>query len=436
MKIKTKLSNEFKIAQFEDDLIELEKELNEISSQFELLKFDDEEEIELNDFINKHNLIKNEINVLFETEITKENALKLFEQKNELCKNYNSLFEQSIIQKIIEKFEIYKELIEEFEEIKNEINKKIKIINEKNKNYLKKINDIIKNANELNDKIENLKFLEIITKTINEIITPKKEILNKFENINKKFENLINDIKEKNNKIKELQNEIFSEDKFNEYEKKFNELKIEINKYKNLEQFNNELNELIEIKNKLENDAILILNNINKDEIKNIIENYKNFEISNKNLYEKINNFRQEFIIIMNNYNKLVKNGEDCKNEILEIYNQFNLKEIPLNENLEKTFKIIIELKDEINKLIVVNVTEKMNILIKDFEKIQNTNKKIIEEIKNTLKNDDNIIENDNDKTEIIESVDKKMIELENEQNEIIKELELIINNKDKCKMK
>ncbi len=438
MKIKTKLSNEFKIAQFEDDLIELEKELNEISSQFELLKFDDEEEIELNDFINKHNLIRNEINVLFETEITKENALKLFEQNNELCKNYNSLFEQSIIQKIIEKFEIYKELIEEFEELKNEINKKIKIINEKNKNYLKKINDIIKNANELNEKIKNLKLLEIITKTINEIITPKKEILNKFENINKKFENLINDINEKNNKIKEIQNEIFSEDKFNEYEKKFNELKIEINKYKNLEQFNNELNELIEIKNKLENDSKLILNNINKDEIKNIIENYKNFEISNKNLYEKINNFRQEFIIIMNNYNELVKNGEDYKNEILEIYNQFNLKEIPLNEHIEKTFKIIIELKDEINKLIVVNITEKMNILIKDFEKIQNTNKKIIEEIKNILKKDDNSVENDNsndnNKTEIIESVDKKMIELENEQNEIIKELELIINNKDKCK--
>ena len=102
---------------------------------------------ELNDFINKHNLIKNEINVLFETEITKENALKLFEQNNELCKNYNSLFEQSIIQKIIEKFEIYHDLIEEFEEIKNEINKKSKIINEKNKNYLKKIKDIIKNAN-------------------------------------------------------------------------------------------------------------------------------------------------------------------------------------------------------------------------------------------------------------------------------------------------
>ena len=84
MKLKTRLSKQLEVAQFEDGLDELENKLTNLLPKIEYLKDSKKEETELENFISKQNNISDSLKILLKEEIKKENVKEIDEKQRKI----------------------------------------------------------------------------------------------------------------------------------------------------------------------------------------------------------------------------------------------------------------------------------------------------------------------------------------------------------------
>ena len=381
------MENDFKI-QIKEEILNIKKNLNEISSQNKNKNINNDETKNLENKIN---------NLLNENKTLKEMNGKLNSQ-NELINIENKkLFNQNYI--YLSEIEKYKKQINDFNQI---IEKKDILINSL------KEKDMI-NTEKKEESLE-LSKLKINEKKLKE---EKIELNNKVNELNLKLDNIINknknaieELKQKENEIKKLIREINNKDKLyttlkSENNGKIKELEMNIKKYEEEKKKKNKrINEL-----KTENDdkikIISELNNKIKEKEDNASQLQKQAESKLNKFNNNINNSLEKESNSKENIDEMGKSGNENIN---------NKKENKIEENKkEKTEKkeerrYIPSLR---NKFLRKKEEQKR---LKEKEKENNINNK---EEKNA-KNEDN-------KSEIKEEIIKN----ENENNNINKDKEI-----------
>ena len=275
-------------------------------------------------------------------------------------------------------------------EVKNEINQ-VKIdLEDKIKNI--NLNTEIKSEKNKEEIIQNSNKNENLDEIKNELKNTKDYFENKIKNINlDEVKNEINDMK--SNVDTQLKNI-----NLDEIKEELNNVKIDLdNRFKNIKL--DEINSNIE---SLKNDFGNKINNINLDDIKKEISTNKNdleAKIQNINLDElkqEISNSRKDLDTKIKNINI-----EELKTEIKDIKTDFDtkIKNIELTDNENKTE--LNNLKNEINNS-KIDVDKKIN-------NIYTTENNQINEL-NNLKN-------------IFIQLNEKQTNLDNENNELKKEI-------------
>ena len=381
------MENDFKI-QIKEEILNIKKNLNEISSQNKNKNINNDETKNLENKIN---------NLLNENKTLKEMNGKLNSQ-NELINIENKkLFNQNYI--YLSEIEKYKKQINDFNQI---IEKKDILINSL------KEKDMI-NTEKKEESLE-LSKLKINEKKLKE---EKIELNNKVNELNLKLDNIINknknaieELKQKENEIKKLIREINNKDKLyttlkSENNGKIKELEMNIKKYEEeIIEKNKRINEL-----KTENDdkikIISELNNKIKEKEDNASQLQKQAESKLNKFNNNINNSLEKESNSKENIDEMGKSGNENIN---------NKKENKIEENKEEK----TEKKEERryipslrNKFLRKKEEQKR---LKEKEKENNINNK---EEKNA-KNEDN-------KSEIKEEIIKN----ENENNNINKDKEI-----------
>ena len=328
-----------------------------------------------------------------------DNLTEIAEQLNELI-DYSTIKEQPpYLEESTNKFYLHipiKNLIFEIDEKEKTCNEMIQDLNIKindlkifNKEKDKKFEDVSKIINNIENRL-NQKDKEIID--IKNLYNKKIEDMNKNINeiMNKKFEeqnnkiNLLNEENKKNiKKNLETLNEIktFLTQKFNTHQTKLDSIFNEFNDFKKLQNENNF--------------------NINKnlDEYKNKnSENFKKYELNQKENNNKIENLQKLLDDIFNNQSKTDKNINNFNNDIKKINNSLELLNKQFIEFSEKEKELVknIELlkdkhKTENNNNVLKLLDNKNN--IKKQEELNKRNEAIkIENIKHTNSNENNRI--------------------------------------------
>ncbi len=444
MKLKTRLSKQIQVAKFEDDLDELEIKIRDILPKIESLKESEKDEIELDNYITKQNVISESLKVLSNEKITKENGKQIDEKQSKLSHEY-FLFSKKMktfLDKHEQKMKLYDEIQKKGVKISEEINEKIKIYNEKKLDLRKEVNNLIEKFKQLNEEAKKLKLIEIHNKCNNEVIKKQKEIFGYIDKIQNGLKNVVENIKKDNEEIKKKQDEILTDELINKYNKTQNEIEIKINKLKDMDKVYNDITEVInEEKNFMKELETFNNSPINENNIKDSIEKFKILESTHKKVGEKINGFQNTFIPKVNNFNECMKEYDNCKNEILGIYEKFKEKKLQVNESLDKLLFKMKELFDESKNLKILDIINKSkNEMKPNWEKIETIYNEIINKIQTILdkkrgtssvpkSTNSNIKEENNNNIkknkEIEEKINKEMKALKETQNELIK----IINN-------
>ena len=445
MKLKTKLSKELVVAKFQDDLDELEEKIKDILPKIEYLKESEKDEIELDKFISKQKPIYDSLKLLSKEKVTKENGKEIDEKKCKLSQEYFSLSKSmsEFLKKHEEKMKLYDEIQVKGKKLSDEINAKIKVYNEKKLDLRKEVNNLIDKFKELNGEVKKLKLIEIHKKCENEVIVKQKEIFGYIDIIQNELTKVIDNIKKANEETKNKQNELLTDELYHKYEQKQNELETQLNKIKDTKKENNDILELI----KEENNFIKELeefnkNPINEKNIKDSIDKFKIFENTHKKLAEKINGFQKVFIPKVNIFSEYAKENDTVKNAILEIFDKFKEKGLPINESLDKLLLKMKKLFDETKNLNIMEIINKSkNEMKPNWEKIEVIYNSIINKIQTfieqkkgnsppqNINNKSNQIE-DSKRKEIEEKTNKEMKALEEKQKELIKIIDELKQNK------
>jgi hypothetical protein len=453
MKLKTRLSKELQIAQFEDDLDELENKIKNILPKIEHLKETEKDEIELDEFINKQNSISDALKALVKEKITKENAKQIDEKKCKLGKEY-LLFSEKMTQFLKrheEKMKIYSQINEEGKNISEEINKKIKYYNEKKLDLKKELTNLIKKYQDLVEETKKLKLIEINQKCDKDVVKKQKEIHNNMDTIQKGLESIVENIKQSNEEMIRKQKEILPQEKFDIINKRQEELNNELNKLKENNKDYDDITEIIKEQNKFIKELESFSNNIKEPNLKENIELFKKYEKSNNKLAEKINNFQKNFLPKVKNFNEYIQKCDTCKKEIFDIYEKFKEKNIGVNESLDKLLLKIKDLYDETKKLKINETIEKGQQMKSNWEKIQEIYGNIVDKIKALVEKKGGTVKKSNDLNqgkvikqninkvdekkmkEIAENINKEMIKLEESQKEIVKIFDKLKKDKTEC---
>ena len=452
MKLKTRLSKEIQIAQFEDDIDELENKIKNILPRIENLKETEKDEIELDQYITKQNSIAEEIKKLAKEKITKENAVQIDEQKRKIAKEYLLFSEKmkQFLKRHQEKMKEYVEINEEGKRLSEEINKKIKLYNEKKLDLKKEVNNLIQKFKDLVEETKKLKLIEIHKKCDKDVVKKQKEIQDNLDSIQKGIQSIVDNIKQNNKEMTKKQNEILSQEKYDKLTKKQTELNNELNKFKDINKEFTDITELIKEQKSFIKELETFSNNIKESNIKESFESFKNHEKTQNKLGEKINNFQKNMIPKVNNFNEYIKKNDKCKNEVFDIYEQFKEKNLKINESLEKLLSKTKELYDETNTLKINDIIKKSKEMKKNWEKILEIYNIIVEKIKkfvekkggtliksndlNKAKNE-KVIKNvdEKKKKEIADNINKELIKLEESQKEIIPIFEKLKKDKIEC---
>ena len=384
MKLKTRLSKELEIVQFEDDLDELEDKIKNILPRIEKLKETEKDEIELDQHITKLKSISEEIKKLAEEKITQENLVQIDEQKCKIAKEY-LLFSEKLkvfLERHKEQIKAYDEINEEGKRLSEEIDMKIKSHKEKKLDLKIEMNNLIKKFNGLIEETKKLKLIEINKKYDKEVVQRQEEIHNNLNAIQ-------NGLK---SSVENIQNELLSQEKFDTISKKQTELSNELNKYNEI---NNEFNEITEIIQEEQNfikELEPFYNNIKEANLQESFDLFKNHEKTQNELAEKINNFEKNFIPKVNNYNEYIKQNDNCKKEILDIYKKFEEKNVKISESLDKLFLKTKDLYDEIKSLKINDLVEKSKEMKSNWEKVMEIYNNILEKLKKMVENNGGIL--------------------------------------------
>jgi DNA repair exonuclease SbcCD ATPase subunit len=238
----------------------------------------------------------------------------------------------------------------------------IKGIKERTKEYIKNIKQ------ELNDKMNEIRILN------NELTTFKKKDQYDENEMKKEFPSIIDKIKESFLETY-IEQENDKREECNRYIKMLREelkiKRIEMNKYEENNKINIEMNSKIEIINKNNIDNIEKIKNINKEikednseyinKIKLVIK-YLNYNVENNKLNEELNKTKS-FLInkIKEIYTKIKKEYNEENDE--NLLDKLNKKRDDLKINVEDKDKIIEELKIKIIEL--DNEIENLNKIMK-----------------------------------------------------------------------
>ena len=389
------MENDFKI-QIKEEILNIKKNLNEISSQNKNKNINNDETKNL----------ENKINNLFNENKTLKEMNDKLNSQNELINIENKkLFNQNYI--YLSEIEKYKKQINDFNQIIENKDTLINSLKEK---------DMI-NAEKKEESSE-LSKLKINEKKLKE---EKIELNNKVNELNLKLDNIINknkntieELKQKENEIKKLIREINNKDKLyktlkSENNDKIKELEMNLKKCEEeIIEKNKRINEL-----KTENDdkikIISELNNKIKEKEDNTSQLQKQTESKLNKFNNNINNSLEKESNSKENIDEMGKSGNENIN---------NKKENKIEENKEEK----TEKKEERryipslrNKFLRKKEEQKR---LKEKEKENNINNK---EEKNT-KNEDN-------KSEIKEEINKN--EIENNNINKSKEIEEVKENKE-----
>ena len=453
MKMKTRLSKELQIAQFEDDLDELEIKIRNILPKIEYLKETEKDEIELDAFITKQNSISDKLKELVKEKITKENAKQIDEKKCNLAKEY-LLFSEKIskfLKKHEEKMKLFNEINEKGKKISEEINEKIKICGEKKLDLKKEVNNLIKKFKVLTEEVKKLKLIEINEKCNNDVIKKQKEIFTDIDTIQNGLKAVVESIEQKNKEKAKKQNELLPKEKFDTINKNQTDLTNELNTLKDNDKNLNDIIEIINEEIKLKKEFESLLNNIKESNLKESIDTFRKLETTNNKIGEKINNFQKIFIPKVNKFNEYIKKNDNCKKEILDIYEKFKENNLQINESLDKILNKMKELYDETKKLKIMDVIEKSKEMKSNWETNQKCYSNLIDKIKSLVEKKKGgttvpSLENDNKKEdkknkeiedkknkEIEDKINKDMEGLEKKQKEIIEILNKIKKDKVEC---
>ena len=449
LKTKTRLSKQLEIIKFEDDLDELEIKIKKILPKIEYLKETEKDEVELDEFIKKQNSISDEIKKLLKENITKENAKEIDEKKCKLAKEYMQ-FSEKIKKYLIkheEKMKLYQEIAKKGKEISDEINEKIRIYNEKKLDLRKEVNNLINKFKTLAEESKKLKLIEIHKKCDNDVIKKQKEIFSDIDTIQNRIKAIVENIKQSYEEMKKNQNEILTQETFDKISKKQTQLTTELSKIKEANKEYNDITKIIKEEISFIKELETFNNSINENNIKDSFEKFKKLEISHRTLGENINSFQKSFIPKVNNFSEFMNQSEKCKKEIFDIYDKFKEKKLQMNESLDKLLGKMKELFDESKNLKIMEIINKSkNEMKPNWEKIEEIYNKIINKIKTFLGEKKGVqnaqiikIEKvnkteDNKKIkEISEKINKEMKPLEEKQKELIKILEKLKKDRIQC---
>ena len=336
---------------------------------------------------------------------------------------------------------ITSQLRTEINNLNNKILKQMDSINQYEKNLINNLNSIkgiyklLKNYSNLNSIMDSIQSQNSFSYNVNQCDNKFewyegeiKKIINGFENKNH-FQNGNNE----NNNILKI-NEKYSNSDNKDINKLYYNIKnycfeiIEIIKpYINEEEIENELNNDIEIKNKIEEDAIIKCLETLKKYIKTFPMKIDNFNIEKDNLEREINNLRiqcETYKIALNNtvinkmkYNNKIEEEEDnfiesenyrkLNNDLLVIQNdllqKLEMKDIE-NERNQETINDLLKVNDRIEKEernnnieLLNNVSEeKYRYLLNLFTNEQDQNKQLKSDYLHLIQDLSNYIENGN----------------------------------------
>ena len=336
---------------------------------------------------------------------------------------------------------ITSQLRTEINNLNNKILKQMDSINQYEKNLINNLNSIkgiyklLKNYSNLNSFMDSIQSQNSFSYNVNQCDNKFewyegeiKKIINGFENKNH-FQNGNNE----NNNILKI-NEKYSNSDNKDINKLYYNIKnycfeiIEIIKpYINEEEIENELNNDIEIKNKIEEDAIIKCLETLKKYIKTFPMKIDNFNIEKDNLEREINNLRiqcETYKIALNNtvinkmkYNNKIEEEEDnfiesenyrkLNNDLLVIQNdllqKLEMKDIE-NERNQETINDLLKVNDRIEKEernnnieLLNNVSEeKYRYLLNLFTNEQDQNKQLKSDYLHLIQDLSNYIENGN----------------------------------------
>ena len=336
---------------------------------------------------------------------------------------------------------ITSQLRTEINNLNNKILKQMDSINQYEKNLINNLNSIkgiyklLKNYSNFNSVMDSIQSQNSFSYNINQCDNKFewyegeiKKIINGFENKNR-FQNGNNE----NNNIIKI-NEKYSNSDNKDINKLYYNIKnyyfeiIEIIKpYINEEEIENELNNDIEIKNKIEEDAIIKCLETLKKYIKTFPMKIDNFNIEKDNLEREINNLRiqcETYKIALNNtvinkmkYNNKIEEEEDnfiesenyrkLNNDLLVIQNdllqKLEMKDIE-NERNQETINDLLKVNDRIEKEernnnieLLNNVSEeKYRYLLNLFTNEQDQNKQLKSDYLHLIQDLSNYIENGN----------------------------------------
>ena len=336
---------------------------------------------------------------------------------------------------------ITSQLRTEINNLNNKILKQMDSINQYEKNLINNLNSIkgiyklLKNYSNFNSVMDSIQSQNSFSYNLNQCDNKFewyegeiKKIINGFENKNR-FQNGNNE----NNNIIKI-NEKYSNSDNKDINKLYYNIKnyyfeiIEIIKpYINEEEIENELNDDIDIKNKIEEDVIIKCLETLKKYIKTFPMKIDNFNIEKENLEREINNLRiqcETYKIALNNtvinkmkYNNKIEEEEDnfiesenyrkLNNDLLVIQNdllqKLEMKDIE-NERNQETINDLLKLNDRIEKEernnnieLLNNVSEeKYRYLLNLFTNEQDQNKQLKSDYLHLIQDLSNYIENGN----------------------------------------
>ena len=336
---------------------------------------------------------------------------------------------------------ITSQLRTEINNLNNKILKQMDSINQYEKNLINNLNSIkgiyklLKNYSNFNSVMDSIQSQNSFSYNVNQCDNKFewyegeiKKIINGFENKNR-FQNGNNE----NNNIIKI-NEKYSNSDNKDINKLYYNIKnyyfeiIEIIKpYINEEEIENELNDDIDIKNKIEEDMIIKCLETLKKYIKTFPMKIDNFNIEKDNLEREINNLRiqcETYKIALNNtvinkmkYNNKIEEEEDnfiesenyrkLNNDLLVIQNdllqKLEMKDIE-NERNQETINDLLKLNDRIEKEernnnieLLNNVSEeKYRYLLNLFTNEQDQNKQLKSDYLHLIQDLSNYIENGN----------------------------------------
>ena len=336
---------------------------------------------------------------------------------------------------------ITSQLRTEINNLNNKILKQMDSINQYEKNLINNLNSIkgiyklLKNYSNFNSVMDSIQSQNSFSYNLNQCDNKFewyegeiKKIINGFENKNR-FQNGNNE----NNNIIKI-NEKYSNSDNKDINKLYYNIKnyyfeiIEIIKpYINEEEIENELNNDIDIKNKIEEDVIIKCLETLKKYIKTFPMKIDNFNIEKENLEREINNLRiqcETYKIALNNtvinkmkYNNKIEEEEDnfiesenyrkLNNDLLVIQNdllqKLEMKDIE-NERNQETINDLLKLNDRIEKEernnnieLLNNVSEeKYRYLLNLFTNEQDQNKQLKSDYLHLIQDLSNYIENGN----------------------------------------